>query len=250
MIEIIKNNQCLKIRLKYDYASGQSEFQDFVEMNDISRLNHSLWLKFGNPEAMHFTPEDLKTPTSIFDALDEVSLYADEFTMPDLTEEEFTEIFSLLAAGDVDSINLTTARRGLLSMTHQKWYESLNHYNDVSDTLAPYTYTAQGYSQGDYAHLYLIGIEEAEAEALVCGFELYAYDTPCYFCIDLIDCETGKVLDSAGLGGIYDTTLNLDHLKAELVSGIKSLSYLDDELKTLALEAVQDIDYTNIDNNF
>ena len=57
-------------------------------------------------------------------------------------------------------------------------------------------------------------------------------------------------MDSTGLGGIYDSTSNLDYLKAELVSGIKSLSYLDDELKTLALEAVQDIDYTNIDNNF
>ena len=79
---------------------------------------------------------------------------------------------------------------------------------------------------------------------------MYAYDTPCYFDVDLIDCATGKVMDSTGLGGIYDTTSSLDDLKAELVSGIQSLSYLDDELKTLALEAVQDIDYTNIDNNF
>lgn len=93
-------------------------------------------------------------------------------------------------------------------------------------------------------------MEDAEAETLVRDFEVYAYDTPCYFDIDLIDCATGKVMDSTGLGGIYDTTSDLDYLKAELVSGIKSLSYLDDELKTLALEAVQDIDYTNIDNNF
>nr|DAF01371.1 MAG TPA: hypothetical protein [Bacteriophage sp.] len=32
-MEFIKNNQCLKIRLKYDYESGQIAFQDFVEAN-------------------------------------------------------------------------------------------------------------------------------------------------------------------------------------------------------------------------
>lgn len=185
-MEFIKNNQCLKIRLKYDYESGQIAFQDFVEANGLEHISGCEWLKIGNQSAPHYKPEYLR---------------------------------------DED-------------------------WDDISAELEPYCYMARGHSQGDYARLYLIGMEDAEAEALASAFESYAYDTPCYFDIYLIDCETGKVMDSTGLGGIYDTTSGLDYLKAELVSGIKSLSYLDDELKTLALEAVQDIDYTNIDNNF
>lgn len=247
-MEFIKNNQCLKIRVAYDQDYGQIAFDDFIGYTGLERLSDWEWLKFVNPEAMHFAPDDLRTPTSVFDALDEVSLCADEFTMPALTEEEFTEIFSLLVDGDVDSINLEVARRGLLSMSHLKWYESLNRYNDLRDILAPYTYSARGYSQGDVAHLYLIGMDEHEAESLTKEFAQYAFDTPYRYGVELIDCETGETIADDSCGGIYDDTCDLDYLKHELSLAIKCLGRIDEELLSLALEEVQALDYTSIDN--
>lgn len=245
-MDFVKHNQLLKIRVEYDQDYGQIGFNYFIEDNGLERLSDWEWLKLGNPEAMHFAPDDLRTPTSVFDALDEVSLCADEFTMPALTEEEFTEIFSHLADGDVDSINLEVARRGLLSMTHQKWYDSLNHYNDLRDILAPYTYTARGHSQGDVSHLYLIGMDEHEAERLAKAFEQYAFDTPYRYSVALIDCETGETITDESLCGIYDDTFDLRYLKCELKVTLNGMGEIHPELRDSALEAVAEIDYTDI----
>lgn len=249
-MEFIKNNQCLKIRLKYDYESGQIAFQDFVEANELEHISGCEWLKIGNQSAPHYKPEYLRHDDWIIEELLLLRHVIGSTFMPALTLEEGEELFEQVRDEDWENIDFDTSRRGLLSVSHLDWYAGISYWDDISAELEPYCYMARGHSQGDYARLYLIGMEDAEAETLVRDFEVYAYDTPCYFDIDLIDCATGKVMDSTGLGGIYDTTSDLDYLKAELVSGIKSLSYLDDELKTLALEAVQDIDYTNIDNNF
>ena len=212
-MEFIKNNQCLKIRLKYDYESGHFCFREFIAMNCLESIGGNLYAYF--PDSARWTEEEING----------------------MTEEERQEW--------QDIFDWDWTRYTLADVSWKEWFEVAQE-----EDVLPYRYIARGHSQSDWAHLYPLGMEESEAETLVRDFEVYAYDTPCYFDIDLIDCVTGKVMDSAGLGGIYDPTPNFDHLKAELVSGIKSLSYLDDELKTLALEAVQDIDYTNIDNNF
>lgn len=244
-MDFIKNNQLLKVELSYDQDYGQIGFNDFIEDNGLERLSDWEWLKFGNPEAMHFTPEDLKTPTAVYEALEEVALNVTESSMPDLTDEEFSDLFQAVADEDWQAIDLEVARRGLLSMNHVEWYEALNHYNDLRDILAPYTYTARGYSQGDVAHLYLIGMDEEEARRITAGFEQYAYDTPYQFRVELVDCQSGDTIDEDSLGGIYDDA-DLTCLKEELETSIKNLNGIDGEVMALAFDAIRPLDYTNI----
>lgn len=244
-MEIIKNNQLLKVELSYDQDYGQIGFNDFIEDNGLERLSAWEWLKFGNPDSPHFTPEDLKTPTDVYEALEEVAMNVTESSMPDLTDEEFSDLFQAVADEEWQAIDLEVARRGLLSMNHVAWYEALNHYNDLRDILAPYTYTARGYSQGDVAHLYLIGMDEEEARRITASFEQYAYDTPYQFRVELIDCQSGDTIDEDSLGGIYDDA-DLTYLKEELETAIKNLNGIDGEVMALAFDTIRPLDYTDI----
>ena len=244
-MDFIKNNQLLKVELSYDQDYGQIGFDDFIGDTGLERLSDWEWLKFGNPEAMHFTPDDLKTPTAVYEALEEVAMNVTESSMPDLTDEEFSDLFQAVADEDWQAIDLEVARRGLLSMNHVEWYEALNHYNDLRDILAPYTYTARGYSQGDVAHLYLIGMDEEEARLITASFEQYAYDTPYQFRVELVDCQSGDTIDADSLGGIYDDA-DLTYLKEELEMSIKNLNGIDGEVMALAFDAIRPLDYTNI----
>lgn len=245
-MDFIKNNQLLKVELSYDQDYGQIGFDDFIGDTGLERLSDWEWLKFGNPEAMHFTPDDLKTPTDVYEALEEVAMNVTESSMPDLTDEEFSDLFQAVADEDWQAIDLEVARRGLLSMNHVEWYEALNHYNDLRDMLAPYTYKARGYSQGDVSHLYLIGMDEHEAERLAKAFEQYAYDCPYQYSVELIDCETGETITDESLCGIYDDTFDLRYLKCELKDTLNGMGEIHPELRDSALDAVAEIDYTDI----
>lgn len=244
-MEITKNHQLLKAELSYDQDYGQIGFNDFIGDNGLERLSDWEWLKFGNPDSPHFTPEDLKTPTDVYEALEEVAMNVTESSMPDLTDEEFSDLFQAVADEEWQAIDLEVARRGLLSMNHVEWYEALNHYNDLRDILAPYTYTARGYSQGDVAHLYLIGMDEEEARRITASFEQYAYDTPYQFRVELIDCQSGDTIDEDSLGGIYDDA-DLTYLKEELETAIKNLNGIDGEVMALAFDTIRPLDYTDI----
>jgi len=251
MIDIIKNNQCLKIDLSYD-RDNACYFENFIEEHGIERISTGnsrdySYLKIVNPDTLHYLASSLLRDSRVREELELVRHNISTATMPALTANEAERLSEQVDEEDWGSVDFDLARRGLLSMTNQAWYDSLD--DDSKDAeLRPYRYTARGYCQGDAAYLYLIGMEEAEAEALVKDFGLYAYDAPYRFSVGLIDCETGETLADDSLCGIYDTTSDLVHLKAELVSSITNLDGIDDEVKSLALEAVQALDYTNINN--
>ena len=247
-MEFVKHNQLLKIRVAYDTAAGQSEFQDFVEMNDISCLNHREWLKIGGQSAPHYTPTDLKHDDWVIEELLLLRHVIGSTFMPALTPEEGEELFEQVRAEDWDNIDFDTARRGLLSVSHLDWYAGISYWDDISAELRPYRYTARGYSQGDEAYLYLIGMDEHEAESLTKEFEQYAFDAPYRYSVELIDCETGETITDESLGGIYDDTFDLRYLKCELKATLNGMGEIHPELHDTALEQVQDIDYTNIDN--
>lgn len=250
-MEIIKNNQCLKLDLSYDQDSGINQFEMFIEDAGLERLSEREWLKIGLPDAPHFIESDLRHDDWVFDHLKEVAWNVTESSMPALTDEEFEALFDHVANEEWQEIDLDTARRGLLSLTHQEWYAALNHdSDDLSETLEPYRYTARGHSQGDVAHLYLIGMNPEWARTVTKDFEQYAYDAPYRFSVDLIDCETGESIAEDSLGGIYDDTSDLKYLKSEMVASINALDGIDEEVKALAVQAVQELDYRDIDNNF
>lgn len=248
-MEIIKNGQQLKLDLTYDEYGGQWQFDDFVEYEGLERLDRGrncAYLKIAEPDAPHFTEHDLKYDDWIVDCLKEVAYGVDEYAMPALTDEEFSDLFHAVGWEEWKDIDMEVARRGLLSMTHQSWWYSLNHeYGDTKEALKPYTYMASGYGQSDFAYLYLIGMSEEEARAIVRDFEQYAYDTPYRFSVELIDCQSGETLDSESLGGIYDEA-DLPHLKEELEFAIKNLDGIDQEVMRLAFDAVRSLDYTDI----
>lgn len=214
-MQVIKNNQCLKIRVAYDQDSGINQFELFVEDADLERLSEREWLKVGLPDAPRWTESEING----------------------MTEEERQEWR--------DCLDWDWTRYTLADVSWKEWFELAQE-----EELLPYRYTATGHSQDDWAYLYLFGIEEAEAEALVKDFELYAYETPYYYSVELIDCTTGNTLAYDSLGGIYDDTSDLKYLKSEMVVSINALDGIDEEVKALAVETVNNLDYHDIDNNF
>lgn len=245
-MEIIKNNHLLKISLHYNTEYAHDDLMNYAESVGLERLSAYDWLMIDNPDEPHFTPEELKRDDSVIDYLNEVAYNVSESSMPALTDEEFSDLFHAVGWEEWQDVDMEVARRGLLSLTHAEWWGSLNHeYGDLTDTLAPYTYMARGDSQGDFARLCLIGTTQEEAESIVKDFEVYAFTTPCGFHVDLIDCESGNTIDQESLGGIYDDTANLTHLKAELSGAIRGMG-IDSYLLVLALEAVQGIDHADI----
>lgn len=214
-MQVIKNNQCLNIHVAYDQDSGLNQFELFVEDADLERLSEREWLKIGLPDAPRWTESEING----------------------MTEEERQEWR--------DCLDWDWTRYTLADVSWKEWFEVAQE-----EEILPYRYTATGHSQGDWAHLYLFGMAEDEAEALVKCFEMYAYETPCYYSVELIDCETGESIAEDSLGGIYDDTSDLKHLKSEMVTSINTLDGIDEEVKALALEAVNELDYRDIDNKF
>lgn len=251
-MEFIKHNQLLKIRVSYDQDNGYY-FQDFIESHGIEPIGSGRnydYIKIGNPEAMHYTASDLKHDERVIEELLLLRHVIGNEFMPALTQEEGEDLFDQVRDEDWDSVNFDTARRGLLSVNHLDWYAGISFWDDISAELRPYRYTARGYSQGDEAYLYLIGMDEHEAESLTKGFEQYAFDAPYQYSVELIDCETGETITDESLGGIYDDTFDLRYLKCELKASLNGMGEIHSDLRDSALEAVQDIDYTDIDNNF
>ena len=248
-MEFIKHNQLLKIRVSYD--QDDYYFRDFIESEGLERINDGRnyeYIKIGNPEAMHYTASELKRDERVIEELLLLRHVIGNEFMPALTQEEGEELFDQVHDEDWDSVNFDTARRGLLSVSHLDWYAGISFWDDISAELRPYRYTARGYCQGDVAYLYLIGMDEHEAERLTKAFAQYAYDCPYRYGVELIDCEDGKTIADDSCGGIYDTSCDLDYLKHELSLAIKCLGRIDEELKVLALLQVQALDYTSIDN--
>lgn len=212
MVEIIKNNQCLKIRVAYDQDGGCIDFQDFFDESGLERLSDRAYAYF--PNAPRWTEEELR------------SMHEDE-------RQEWQDTF------DWD-----WSRYTLADVSWEDWYEVAQE-----EDVLPYRYTATGHSQGDWAYLYLLGMEEAEAEAIVRDFELYAYDTPYYYSIGLIDCATGETIDMDSCGGIYDADINLEYLKDEIRGSLRLMKDLHPDLLTDALGAVNELEYSDVESN-
>lgn len=211
-MEFVKHNQLLKIRVAYDLTSGCNAFDEFIDDNDLESISG-----YGDNYA-YFPDSPRWTKTEI----------------NGMTEEEVIDW--------KERFDWDWDRYTLADVSWKDWYEVAEE-----GELLPYRHTATGYSQGDWAHLYLLGMDEEEAESLTAEFESYAYETPYYYTIDLVDCETGETIADAGLGGIYDDTFDLRYLKCELKGALNGMGEIHPELCDSALEAVAEIDYTDID---
>jgi len=210
-MEFVKHNQLLKIRVAYDHAGGYSEFKDFFDDSGLEEIGGNLYAYF--PDSARWTEAEINGMTE------------DE-------RQEWQAIF------DWDWTHYTLA-----DVSWKEWFEAAQE-----EDVVPYRYAATGYSQGDWAHLYLLGMEEAEAEALVRGFELYAYETPYRYAVNLIDCESGDVIEWDSLGGIYDLASSLKDLKGYIADSLRSMDGLHPDLLTSALEAVNELEYSDIES--
>lgn len=208
-MEFVKHNQLLKIRVEYDQDYGQIGFNDFFDESGLESINDHAYAYF--PNTPRWTEEELNG-------------------MTEEERQEWQEIF------DWDWTRYTLA-----NVSWKEWFEVAQE-----EELLPYRYAARGHSQSDWAYLYLFGMEEAEAERLAKAFEQYAYDCPYQYSVELIDCETGETITDESLCGIYDDTFDLRYLKCELKDTLNGMGEIHPELRDSALEAVAEIDYTDI----
>lgn len=208
-MEFVKYNQLLKICVSYDQDGGYIGFKDFFAESGLEEIDGNRYAYF--PDSARWTEEEING----------------------MTEEERQEWRDCLD-WDWDSYTLA-------DVSWKEWFEVAQE-----EELLPYRYTARGYSQGDVAYLYLIGMDEHEAERLTKAFEQYAFDTPYHYSVELIDCETGETVTDESLGGIYDATFDLRYLKCELQATLNGMGELHPELRDSALQAIAEIDYTDI----
>lgn len=207
-MEFIKRNQLLKIHVSYDQDNGY-HFEDFTQNSGIEPIGEHKYAYF--PASPRWTAEDLNA----------------------MTEKERQEWR--------DCLDWDWTRYTLADVSWKEWYEVAQE-----EECLPYRYTTYGHSQSDWAHLYLFGMNLEEAEPLLLDFQLYAYETPYWYRVELIDCETGETITDESLGGIYDDTLDLRYLKCELRSTLNGMGEVHPELRDGALEAVNELEYTDI----
>lgn len=212
-MEFVKHNQLLKIRVAYDQTSGCNAFDEFIDDNDLESISGYGYNYAYFPDSPRWTKTEINgmTEEEVIDWKERFDWDWDRYTLADVSWKD--------------------------------WYEVAEE-----EELLPYRHTATGYSQGDWSHLYLLGMDEEEAESLTAEFESYAYETPYYYTIDLVDCETGETIDEAGLGGIYDSTSGLKDLKGYIAESLRSMDGLHPELMTSALEAVNELEYSDIES--
>jgi hypothetical protein len=178
-MEFIKYNQLLKIRVEYDTDSGCIAFKDFIQDSGIEHIGECAYAYF--PNEPRWTESEING----------------------MTEEERQEWR--------DCLDWDWTRYTLADVSWKEWYEVAQE-----EELLPYRHTARGHSQSDGVYLYLLGMDEHEAESITKEFEQYAYDCPYQYSVELIDCETGETITDESLGGIYDATFDLRYLKCEL----------------------------------
>lgn len=207
-MEFIKHNQLLKIHVSYDQDNGY-HFEDFIQNSGIEPIGEHKYAYF--PASPRWTAKELNA----------------------MTEKERQEWR--------DCLDWDWTRYTLADVSWEEWYEVAQE-----EECLPYRYTATGYSQCDWVHLYLFGMEEHEAVCLRKEFEQYAFACPYRYGVELIDCETGGTITDESLGGIYDDTFDLRYLKCELKSTLNGMGEIHPELRDGALEAVNELESTDI----
>lgn len=240
----IKNNQALEIKIEADDI-GCHMFHEFIEGRKLSRVNDYIWTRFDKPDAKRFKPEDVETPNSIKAYMDELKLEAVDSM--ELNEEEAAILFQEMDENKGYSIDI--ARKGLLSLSFIDWANNLcgdEGGADWKEAMAEFKHIARGNDSDAYAEIYLQGIDEEDAQYIVSDFKTYAYRTPLYFAIDLIDCLRGDVIDSDSLGGIYDDSYQLEYLFETITESLDNMPELNKELRDMAVDELSKMDYSAV----
>lgn len=240
----IKNNQALEIKIEADDI-GCHMFHEFIEERKLYRVNDYIWTRFDKPDAKRFKPEDVETPNSVKAYMDELRLEAVDSMK--LNEEEAAVLFQEM--DENKGYTLEIARKGLLSLSFIDWANNLcgdEGGTDWKEAMAEFKLIARGNDSDEYAEIYLQGIDEEDAKYIVSDFKTYAYRTPLYFTIGLIDCLTGNVIDEDSLGGIYDDSYQLEYLFETITESLDNMPNLDKELRDMAVDELSKMDYSAV----
>ena len=239
---LIKNNQALKIKIESD-DMGHHLFNEFVENEELERVSDDKYLVIKKPDVKRFSADDLKLDSLVQDFIDQLDLSA--IDKMDLTDEEAESLrYSLNweMAHDVE-----IARKGLLSLSFIEWYSSLVCEiggRDWSDAMADCKNIVRGNCSDEYAEIYIQGMDEEESNYLLKEFKTYAYNTPLYFKIELINSTTGDTIADDSLGGIYDSSYQLEYLFETIKELLNNMPELDKELKDIAIEELSRMDHS------
>lgn len=242
-MSFIKNGQVLEIKIDFDEESCFL-FNDFVENEVIDEISDYQWIVIRNPDEKRFSADDLKNDESVQKYMNQLDLSV--INRMDLTDEEAEILHHSLNIGLAHDVEI--ARKGLLSLPFIKWYASLNGYEggeNWKEAMADYKNIAHG-ACGHYAEIYIQGSNEEDSEALTKDFETYAFQTPYYFTIDLIDAESGDSIADDGLSGIFDDSYNLEYLFEVITESLDNMPDLNKELRDIAVNELSKMDKSSI----
>jgi hypothetical protein len=240
---IIQNNQALKIEIQFDNDAACYGFEEFLKTEGFERLDNAVYICIKLPFSKRFAKNDLTTDSTVIKRLHALDLAAiDVMDLSDAEKQALEEALLNDTPFDVE-----TAKRDLLSLCAEEWINNLIY--DVGPTDWHDEMTGFGccghFNDGVVAYVQGAADETEEIDILN-TFELYGFETPYYFAVDLIDCETGDVIDDASLGGIYDSSCQLSYLSESIAEALDNMTNINAELKTKALDELSKMDYSSI----
>lgn len=223
-------------------------FEEFLKYEDIERVpyEHPLHLhkvdrfvKIANPDAPHYSEEELKAMD-----LYKLSLLAECF-YPILDfypgEHGFGSGYSYrspLAEEIEEWIKDGTLSRELFEKDILKNVTNIEYWDKVDgeEDDRIFRFEISGYSQNDYAELYIVGEKDYEVcKKIAKEFQLYAFTAPYFASIEVYDTMDGIYVVSEDVTEIYDDTSNLDYLKEVI------LDLCPEEVKEGIAEYMKDI---------
>lgn len=228
-------------------------FEEFLKHEGIERVpyEHPLHLfkvdrffKIANPDAPHFSAEELKEMNEYKIACLVVRFYPTLDFYPverGLADSSYwtptvDELYDWMTDG---TLTKEFFEKDILkNVTNTEYWANVDDEEDER----LYRFKLSGYSQSDYAELYIIGEKDYEVcKKIAKEFQLYAFTAPYFASIEVYDTADELYTISDELTEIYDDTSNLDYLKECI------LDYFPEKLKEGMTDYMKDIRAIHID---
>ena len=166
-----------KVNICYDTDLANLYYSDFKE----GHMNNNVNLFFGNRQTDYLVIFENKTVAK--------SSYYKKSQLARMNKTDLTNLADEMLEYGFDDSNKQTLIDGLMSITNKDYYT--NHYENESYNSLDYDFAIQGYSQGDFCKVKLIGNVEKwiNKEYLTHLF----YDTPLSGIIEVF--KNGSLID-------------------------------------------------------
>lgn len=218
------NRYEVELSIQWD-TCNHSGFEEFLKNEEIEKIpyEHPLHLfkverffKIANPDAPHFSAEELKEMNEykiaslvvrFYSVLD---FYPVKLGLADSSywKPTIDELYDWMTDG---TLSKEFFEKDILkNVTNTEYWLKVDDEEDER----LFRFKISGYSQSDYAELYVIGEkDEKAAENLKKEFHLLAFTTPYCASVEVYDTKDEVYLASDDITEIYDDTEDLEYVK-------------------------------------